>query len=87
MKVTMVKKRLEDGSECRKCSEATAFLQSKGVWDGVDDIVWFDAADPNSPGAALATRHNMDRAPFFIVERPGRDPEAVDSVMRVYRML
>ena len=87
MKVTMVKKRLEDGSECRKCGEATAFLQSKGVWESVDDIVWIDAADPNNPGAELARRHKMERAPFFVVERPGRDPEAIDSVMRVYRML
>lgn len=87
MKVTMVKKRLADGSECKKCQEATAFLKQKGVWDNIDDIVWFHEDDPDSPGAVLAREHGVDRAPFFVFERPGRAPEAIDSVMRAYRML
>ena len=87
MKVTMVKKRLADGSECNKCKEATEFLQQKGVWAGIDDIVWFDELDPQSPGAVLARELGVVRAPFFVVERPGREPEAIDSVMRAYRML
>jgi hypothetical protein len=29
----------------------------------------------------------MESAPFFVIERPNRDPEAIDSVMRAYRML
>ncbi|MFT5432249.1 MAG: hypothetical protein ACI9OJ_002948 [Myxococcota bacterium] len=87
MRVTMVKKRLLDGSECRKCGEATEFLKKKGVFDQLDEIVWFDESDPESAGAKLAREHEMERAPFFIVERKGRDPQAIDSVMRIYRML
>jgi len=87
MKVIMVKKRLADGTECKKCREASEFLQKKGVFDQIDDIVWFDESDPQSPGATLAEQHAMERAPFFIVQRRGKPDQAIDSVMRVYRML
>ncbi len=87
MKVTMVKKRLTDGSECKKCQEATEFLKSKGVWNYIDEIVWYIEDDPNSEGAQLAQTHAMERAPFFVIERNGRPTEAIDSVMRAYRML
>lgn len=87
MKVTMVKKILAGGAECRKCAEAEEFLRQKGVWDRIDEVVWFDEDDPSSAGAGLARAFTMERAPFFVIERPGRSPEAVDSVLRVYRML
>lgn len=87
MKVIMVKKRLPDGSECNKCREATELLKQKGVWDQIDEIVWALESDPDSPGAVLAAEHGVDRAPFFIFERPGRPPQVVDSVLRAYRML
>jgi Zn ribbon nucleic-acid-binding protein len=87
MKVTMVKKRLSDGSECRKCSEASVFLKEKGVWDMIDTIVWYEENNAQSDGGLLAAKHKMERAPFFIIERPGRDAEVIDSVMRAYRML
>ena len=35
----MVKKRLADGTECRKCQEATTHLQSRGLWARIDEIV------------------------------------------------
>ena len=87
MKVTMVKKRLADGSECKKCLEATAFLKDKGVWDQIDEIVWYDETADSSPGALLAQQFEMERAPVFIIERKNREPQAIDSVMRAYRML
>jgi hypothetical protein len=87
MKVIMVKKRLADGSECRKCQEATDFLKGKGVWDQIDEIVWFDETVQDSPGAALAIEHEMERAPFFVIERRNTPAQAIDSVMRAYRML
>lgn len=67
MRITMVKKRLADGSECRKCREATDHLQSRGLWGRIDEIVWAHEDDPTSPGVALAQRLGVDRAPFFIV--------------------
>jgi hypothetical protein len=67
MHITMVKKRLADGSECRKCQEATAHLQSRGLWEHVKEIVWAHEGDHTSHGMVLSRHHGVDRAPFFIV--------------------
>jgi hypothetical protein len=67
MHVTMVKKTLADGSDCRKCAEVTAFLQSRGLWDRIDEVVWAREDDPESPGMVLGRRLGVERAPFFVV--------------------
>jgi len=67
MHITMVKKRLGDGSECRKCLEATTHLQSRGLWEKIDEIVWADERDSNSPGMLLGARLGVQQAPFFVV--------------------
>lgn len=68
MQVTMVKKRLLDGSECRKCHEATVHLQSRGLWDRIDAVVWAHEGDAASAGMRLADRHGVALAPFFVVQ-------------------
>lgn len=70
--VTMVKKRLASGEVCRKCQEVDAFLASRGRTDAVDRVVWADERDPSSPGWELARRHQVELAPFFIVEEAGK---------------
>ncbi len=87
VKVIMVKKRLGDGSACKKCLEAEEFLRQRGLWDAIHEVVYYDEDEPESPGAVLAREHGMDRAPFFVFERAGQPAQAVDSVMRAYRML
>lgn len=67
MRVAMIKKRLADGSECRKCQEATAYLQSRGLWSKIDDVVWAQEDDASSPGMVLAARLGAPNAPFFVV--------------------
>ena len=67
MRVTMVKKRLSDGTECRKCQDATALLQSRGLWSRIDEIVWAHDGDAESPGMQLSARFGVEQAPFFIV--------------------
>jgi hypothetical protein len=67
MHITMVKKRLADGSECRKCQEATAHLQSRGLWPHITEIVWAHEDDHASPGMVLSRQHGVERAPFFVV--------------------
>ena len=67
MHITMVKKRLADGSECRKCQEATAHLQSRGLWEQVTEIVWAHEDDHASHGMVLSRHHGVHCAPFFIV--------------------
>ena len=68
MHITMVKKRLADGSECRKCVDATDHLRSRGLWEAIDEVVWAREDDPASAGLRLAADLDVDRAPFFIVD-------------------
>ena len=68
MRISMIKKRLADGSECRKCLDATEHLRSRGLWNRIDEIVWADEGDPASIGMQLGAHLDVDRAPFFIVE-------------------
>ena len=85
MHITMVKKTLADGSDCRKCAEATEHLRSRGLWDRVDEVVWAREGDPTSPGMVLGSRVGVDSAPFFIV-RDGDGTERVyTSVLQLVR--
>jgi hypothetical protein len=68
MHLIMVKKKLKDGSDCRKCAEATQYLRSRGLWDKVDEVIWAHEGDPESPGMKLGTRLGVERAPFFVVQ-------------------
>jgi hypothetical protein len=63
----MVKKKLKDGSDCRKCAEATDYLRSRGLWEKVDEVIWAHEDDPESPGMKLGARLGVERAPFFVV--------------------
>src|SRR2546427_12950252 len=67
MHVTMVKKKMADGSDCRKCADVTAYLQARGFWDRIDEVVWAHENDPESPGMLLGKRLGVERAPFFVV--------------------
>ncbi|MEO7192220.1 MAG: hypothetical protein ABI051_14305 [Vicinamibacterales bacterium] len=80
----MVKKRMADGSECRKCVEATEHLQSRGLWDRIDDIVWAHENDPMSPGMKMGEDLGVERAPFFLV-REGTGESIYTSVLQLVR--
>jgi hypothetical protein len=82
MHTTMVKKRLLDGTECRKCQDATALLQSRGLWGRVDEIVWAQEGDAASPGMVLGRRLGVERAPFFVV-RDERGEVVYASVLQL----
>lgn len=82
MHITMVKKRLADGSDCRKCNQATEHLKTRGLWERIDEVVLADEADPASAGMLLAKRFGIDTAPFFIV-RDGAGEQVYTSVMRL----
>lgn len=73
MKITLVKKILADGSPCKKCGDVLNKLESSGQISSIDSIVIADERDPQSEGMLLATKYDVDRAPFFIVEREGGD--------------
>jgi hypothetical protein len=85
MHITMVKKALRGGSDCRKCEEASEYLKSRGLWDRVDEVIWAIEDDPDSPGMALGRAHGIDRAPFFVVRDEGREPTVYTSVLQLVR--
>lgn len=68
MRVTMVKKQFRDGSTCKKCEQAEELLRRRGVWDRIDEVVWAHEADASSAGMRLAAQHQVELAPFFVVE-------------------
>jgi len=82
MRVTMVKKKLADGSDCRKCAEVTEYLRSRGLWDRIDEIVWAREDDPQSPGIVLGARFGVARAPFFVV-RDAEGEHVYTSVLQL----
>jgi hypothetical protein len=84
MHITMVKKRLADGSECRKCQDASSTLQTRGLWSRIDDVVWAKEGDDASPGMVLAARLGVEQAPFFIV-RDGSAEQVYTSVLQLVR--
>ncbi|MFL0802226.1 MAG: hypothetical protein K6L81_00790 [Agarilytica sp.] len=74
MKITLVKKILKDGSLCKKCIDVGNKLESSGHIARIDEVVLADERDPESAGIALAREHNVNFAPFFIVEKDGEAP-------------
>ena len=72
MHITMVKKIKKDGSPCRKCADVVSQLEENKLLDRIDKIVIADERDPNSEGMILAKEHNVDLAPFFVVEEDGQ---------------
>jgi hypothetical protein len=82
MSILMVKKRLADGSECRKCEEATSYLKSRGLWERIDEVVWAAEDDETSPGMVLGQRLGVERAPFFVIA-DARGETLVTSVLQL----
>lgn len=71
MRITMVKKIRADGSPCRKCADVERRLLADGHMGRIDRVVVADERDPDSEGMQLARRHEVDAAPFFLVEDDG----------------
>lgn len=82
MHITMVKKRMKDGSDCRKCAEATEHLRARGLWERIDEVVWAQEGDPASPGMVLGAHLGVERAPFFVV-RDANGETVYTSVLRL----
>lgn len=74
MKITMVKKIMADGNLCKKCQEVQERLENSGHINRIDQFVTAVDGDPDSTGNLLAELHQVDKAPFFIVEEEGSEP-------------
>ncbi|MDX2464053.1 MAG: hypothetical protein QNK31_06050 [Porticoccus sp.] len=75
MKITFVKKINLDGSFCKKCDEVQQKMNAAGQNELIDEVLIADERDPSSPGMELASLYNVERAPFFLVERDGEAPQ------------
>ncbi len=73
MKITFVKKILADGSPCAKCGDVLSKLESSGQISHIDETLIADERNPESAGMLIAKQYNVERAPFFVVERDGED--------------
>ena len=83
MHVKMVKKRLASGEPCRKCLQAEQLLRARGAWERIDEVVWAVEDEPDSEGMRLARRHNIDAAPFFVVDEGNGAEIAYGSVLQL----
>ncbi len=69
MKITIVKKVKADGSLCRKSAEVWSELQAARLLSHIDRIVFAHEHKPQGKGMSLAIKHQVSKAPFFIVEQ------------------
>lgn len=75
MKITLVKKIMADGTPCKKCADVLEKLEESGQIARIDEILIADERDAESDGVKLASELGVNRAPFFVVERPGEDTQ------------
>lgn len=83
--ITLVKKIQADGNPCRKCGDVLERIGRDGVWNRIDRVAIADERDPSSEGMRLAEHHGVERAPFFLVERPGEPVQVYTVYMRLLR--
>ncbi|MFA0811491.1 hypothetical protein [Microbulbifer epialgicus] len=75
MKITLVKKILDDGSLCTKCRDVQEKLEGNDQLKFIDQTLIADVRDPQSPGMKIAQQYKVERAPFFVVENEGQKAE------------
>ena len=85
MKITLVKKIKADGSPCRKCNDVFERIERDGVSHRIDRVVIADERDPASEGLRIAEQYAVERAPFFVVERPHEPAQIYTVYMRLLR--
>lgn len=69
MKIIFVKKIKLDGSPCAKCADVQQQLEKNQQLGFINETLIADERDPDSAGMLLAKKYQVDRAPFFVVEK------------------
>ncbi len=82
MGIIMVKKIMEDGSECKKCREVVERMELNDEMKHIDRVGYADVRNEESEGYKIATRLGIDIAPFFIVEEDG-----IETVYKTYMVM
>lgn len=65
--ITLVQKIKLNGELCAKSAKVITDLTARGLRDNIDRLITADERDPASAGYILATKYQIDTAPFFIV--------------------
>ena len=90
--VIMVKKKMLDGTWCRKCNDVGQKMEEDGVDKWIGHIAVADVQDGHSEGVKLATRFEVATAPFFLVrtkdeQNAGENWRPVRSYLQLRKML
>lgn len=85
MRITMVKKLMDDGLHCKKCLDVHDRLEASGHINRIDHFADFIENDGGSEGALLADYYQIDKAPFFIVEENGKEPKVYTVYFKLVR--
>ncbi|GHA14488.1 hypothetical protein GCM10008090_25350 [Arenicella chitinivorans] len=85
--ITFVKKILANGELCKKCLEVSTRLESEALIDSIDQIAIADERDADSEGARLARKHDVTRAPFFLVEHDDGQVEVFDIYFKFKKFM
>ncbi|WP_342245402.1 hypothetical protein [Pseudomonas sp. OTU5201] len=80
MRITLVKKVLADGQDCRKCRDVMERLERSGHLGRIDRILVADERNPASAGWMAAQHYAVETAPFFVV----RDDDGQEQVYTVF---
>lgn len=82
MKITLVKKIMADGSPCKKCGDVLKKLEESGQMSRIDQVLVADERDENSEGMQLAAKLDVNRAPFFVIEKDDEAPVVYTVYMK-----
>lgn len=85
--IVFVKKLLADGQACAKCGDIERRLYAEGLMEQVDETLVAREDDPASPGAVLAARHAVTRAPFFVIRHPDGSEQVIESYLAFKKWL
>jgi len=90
--VIMVKKKMVDGTLCRKCNDVAQKMQEDGTGKWIGHYAMADVQNAESEGVKLATRFEVATAPFFLVrskeeQASGDNWKAVRSYLQLRKML
>jgi predicted GTPase len=69
LNITLVTKVKLDGHPCRKSAKVLNHLKKLDLLSKIDTIIAADERKPSSEGFHLALKHQIDTAPFFIIQK------------------
>ena len=85
--VVMVKKRLKDGSDCRRCAQIQERIEKDDFGDQISQTLFVEEGKDDTLGARLSKQFKMRTAPFFVITYEDDRVEAVESYFKLKKML